>query len=160
MKTSPSFGLQLLCMITLLAPCVGARENPLTPLSTPDNVAPLFALRVGPVTLPEGMRAPFANEVGAPGLAQRTPNGPLPGLTFDTSFACSKWFSQGPGLSTNGDLNISAQAHPTSGGVSAIAPHPTNPNTLYIGMVNGGVWRSYNATSNNVLWVPLTDAQP
>ena len=160
MKTSPSFGLQLLCMITLLAPCVGARENPLTPQSTPDNVAPLFAHRVGPVTLPEGMRAPFANEVGAAGLAQRTPNGPLPGLTFDTSFACSKWFSQGPGLSTNGDLNISAQAHPTSGGVSAIAPHPTNPNTLYIGTVNGGVWRSYNATSNNVLWVPLTDAQP
>src|SRR6185295_15692161 len=84
----------------------------------------------------------------------------LPGLSFDTNFVSMRWFSQGPGLTTNGDLNISAQAHPTSGCVSALAPHPTNANILYIGTVNGGVWRSDNATSNYVVWTPLTDDQP
>src|SRR5262249_44018734 len=65
----------------------------------------------------------------------------------------------GPGLTTNGDLNISPD-FPTSGCVSALAPHPTNSNILYIGTVNGGVWRSDNATSNYVIWRPLTDGQP
>jgi len=116
--------------------------------------------RIGPLKLAPGMgmRPPFASEVaprmGAAGFQAAA----LPGLPYDTSFQCSRWFPQGPGLTTGGDCNIPPN-HPTSGGVSAIAPHPTNPNILYIGTVNGGVWRSDNATSNKVSWRALTDGQ-
>ena len=115
--------------------------------------------RIGPATLPATLRSPFAQEVlptsapGKPTLASL-----LPGLTYDTSFVCQRWFPQGPAPGTNGDLNI-VPDHQTSGGVSAIAPHPTNPNTVYIGTVNGGVWRTDNATSNKVVWKALTDDQ-
>lgn len=39
-------------------------------------------------------------------------------------------------------------------------PHPTNPDILYIGSVNGGVWKTTNATSANPVWHPLTDSMP
>ena len=35
--------------------------------------------------------------------------------------------------------------------------HPTDPDILYIGAVNGGVWRTNNATDSNPTWTPLTD---
>ena len=44
----------------------------------------------------------------------------------------------------------------TSGAVGAIAPSPTDPNILYLGAVNGGVWGSTNAGAS---WKPLTDTQ-
>jgi Abnormal spindle-like microcephaly-assoc'd, ASPM-SPD-2-Hydin len=43
-----------------------------------------------------------------------------------------------------------------NGLVSSIAPHPTNPNTLYIGTVGGGVWRS---ADGGATWSPLFDRQ-
>ena len=41
-----------------------------------------------------------------------------------------------------------------AGRVSAIAIHPRDPNILYVGAAQGGVWRSEN---RGVSWVPLTD---
>ena len=46
------------------------------------------------------------------------------------------------------------------GAVQALAPHPTDPDILYIGAVNGGIWRTGNATATDPDWTPLTDAQP
>jgi hypothetical protein len=152
MKFNSSFpwlGIAVLALTTLPSAIAQMEPPPVVP-------------RIGPVELAPGMRPPFATEVaprkGATGFG---PLGfqPLPGLPYDTAFACSGWFSQGPGLTTNGDLNISSQSHPTSGCVSAIVPHPTNASILYIGTVNGGVWRTDNALSNNVSWRPLTDDQ-
>src|SRR5262249_23014793 len=124
--------------ITLLPAALAQMEPPAVPR------------RIGPVELAPGMRPPFATEVtpriGAAGFQAAAA---LPGLPYDTTFACLRWFPEGPGLTTNGDCNIPPD-HPTSGCVSALAPHPTNPNILYIGTVNGGVWRSDNALSNNV----------
>ena len=37
------------------------------------------------------------------------------------------------------------------------AYHPSNPNTIYIGPANGGVWKSVDSGVN---WIPLTDNQP
>ncbi len=47
------------------------------------------------------------------------------------------------------------------GAINAIAAHPTDPDVIYIGSVNGGVWKTTNATVNNSdpTWTPLTDAQ-
>ena len=41
-----------------------------------------------------------------------------------------------------------------SGRVVSIAPHPTDPNTVYIASASGGVWKT---TSGGALWTPLTD---
>ncbi len=43
------------------------------------------------------------------------------------------------------------------GAVNSIAAHPTNANILYLGTVNGGIWRTHNAMSNDPDWEPLTD---
>jgi hypothetical protein len=43
-----------------------------------------------------------------------------------------------------------------NGLVTAIAPHPTDPNTLYIGTAGGGVWKSEDQGNT---WVPLFDRQ-
>jgi hypothetical protein len=44
-----------------------------------------------------------------------------------------------------------------SGRVTAIAPHPTNGNRIYIGTSRGGVWRTDDAGQT---WTPLGDDQP
>ena len=120
---------------------------------------PEIPRRVGPVPPIPTLRPPFAEEVGTPLGKGLVPGfAPLPGLPLDTSFDSVCWIAQGPGLTKNGDCNI-APDHPTSGGVSAIAPHPTNQNILYIGTVNAGVWRTDNALAASVRWKPLTDDQ-
>jgi hypothetical protein len=46
-----------------------------------------------------------------------------------------------------------------AGAVEALAIDPTNANIAYAGTVNGGVWKSTNATNANPTWAPLTDQQ-
>jgi photosystem II stability/assembly factor-like uncharacterized protein len=47
------------------------------------------------------------------------------------------------------------------GAIQSIAPHPVDPNVLYAGAVNGGVWRTENATDKHPSWRPLLgDATP
>jgi photosystem II stability/assembly factor-like uncharacterized protein len=43
-----------------------------------------------------------------------------------------------------------------SGRVSALAADPRNPNVVYLGAAEGGVWKSTDGGTN---WTPLTDAQ-
>jgi photosystem II stability/assembly factor-like uncharacterized protein len=45
------------------------------------------------------------------------------------------------------------------GAIKAVAAHPTNPDIVYAGAVNGGVWRTTNARDARPTWVQLTDAQ-
>jgi photosystem II stability/assembly factor-like uncharacterized protein len=37
------------------------------------------------------------------------------------------------------------------------ALHPTDPNIVYVGAVNGGIWKTADAMSQNPTWEPLTD---
>ncbi len=41
-----------------------------------------------------------------------------------------------------------------TGAIEAIAVDPTNANTLYVGAVDGGIWKTTNA---GAAWTPLTD---
>src|SRR5262249_35354739 len=46
------------------------------------------------------------------------------------------------------------------GAINSIAAHPTDPNILYVGGVNSGIWRTGNATAASPHWTPLTDNFP
>lgn len=78
--------------------------------------------------------------------------------TFPGAGAPPTWASTGPAAVINGQVEgMSAQSNPVTGAVHAVAPHPTDANILYIGAVNGGVWKTTNATAANPTWTPLTD---
>ncbi|MDX1998077.1 MAG: RTX toxin [Thermoanaerobaculia bacterium] len=68
------------------------------------------------------------------------------------------WIPQGPAPTADAQ----ADALPNkavSGAIQVVAPHPTRANTIYVGAANGGIWKTNNATSQNVLWRQLTDFQ-
>jgi photosystem II stability/assembly factor-like uncharacterized protein len=68
----------------------------------------------------------------------------------------SIWVEQGPGT-----IIIDGIANPPleTGAVQALAVDPSNANIIYAGTVNGGVWKTTNATAANPTWAPLTDQQ-
>ena len=68
------------------------------------------------------------------------------------------WVSQGPSPVTGGQVEGITNS-PVTGAIHAVAPHPTDANILYIGAVNGGVWKTTNATAGNPTWTPLTDEE-
>ncbi len=45
------------------------------------------------------------------------------------------------------------------GAIHTVAAHPTNSKVLYVGAVNGGIWRTLNADSPTPSWRRLTDDQ-
>lgn len=66
--------------------------------------------------------------------------------------AGNTWTPIGPFPIPNGQTTTNAT--PVSGRVTAIAVHPTDPNTVYIGTAQGGVWRSLDGGAN---WTPIFD---
>lgn len=74
------------------------------------------------------------------------------------------WIAEGPAPNSNGqDANVPAETgggpngNPVTGAVEAIAVNPGNPNNVFVGGVNGGIWETTNISANPVAWVPLTD---
>lgn len=68
------------------------------------------------------------------------------------------WIAQGPGPTTDGQVE-GIENLEVVGAVQTVAAHPTAAGTLYVGAVNGGVWKSTNAVSQNPKWKRLTDTQ-
>lgn len=68
------------------------------------------------------------------------------------AFTVPPWQSIGPAPIPHD--GIGGTGVPISGRVTAIAVHPTNPNIVYIGTMEGGVWRSLDG---GVTWIPLMD---
>lgn len=64
------------------------------------------------------------------------------------------WTAEGPGPITSGQA-VAAPNNSVVGAVKAIAAHPSDPNTIYVGAVNGGIWKS---TNGGTTWTPQTDA--
>jgi photosystem II stability/assembly factor-like uncharacterized protein len=62
------------------------------------------------------------------------------------------WTPIGPAPIPNGQTQTTTTA--VSGRVTAIAVHPTNPNIVYVGAAQGGVYRSTDGGTN---WTPLMD---
>ena len=63
------------------------------------------------------------------------------------------WTEVGPAPIPNGQVGTGPQL-PVSGRTVAIAVHPTNPDIVYVGAAQGGVYRS---TNGGTTWTPIFD---
>ncbi|HEY7182280.1 MAG TPA: hypothetical protein VIC84_12715, partial [Blastocatellia bacterium] len=77
-----------------------------------------------------------------------------------TSAVGGKWIAQGPGPTRNGQVENISPNNEVVGAIQTLAPHPTDSSILYVGAVNGGIWRTRNATAASPNWTPLTDNFP
>ena len=68
------------------------------------------------------------------------------------------WTPLGPRPTTGGQVEGLAGKE-VVGAVKAVAAHPTNPRIVYVGAVNGGVWRTRNARNARPTWEHLTDSE-
>jgi hypothetical protein len=68
------------------------------------------------------------------------------------------WTPQGPRPSTRGQVEGIADGE-VVGAIQALAPHPTDTNVLFVGAVNGGIWRTGNALAARPGWTVCTDRQ-
>jgi hypothetical protein len=70
------------------------------------------------------------------------------------------WTAQGPGPIRNGQFENITPNNEVVGAIHTVAAHPTDSNILYVGGVNGGIWRTGNAKAASPHWTPLTDNFP
>jgi len=68
------------------------------------------------------------------------------------------WEDLGPAPATGGQVEGITNRE-VAGAVNTLAAHPTNTDILYAGAVNGGIWRTTNATNASPTWTRLTDNQ-
>lgn len=70
-----------------------------------------------------------------------------------------EWGFLGPSTIPDGqtDQGAGAPRSPVSGRMQSIAVHPSNPDIVYAGAAQGGVWKTHNATAAVPVWTPLTD---
>ena len=68
------------------------------------------------------------------------------------------WEPQGPAGVTGGQVE-NIENLPVAGAVNALASHRENPDVLYVGSVNGGIWKTTSATATVPQWEAQTDAQ-
>ncbi len=81
----------------------------------------------------------------------------LPLVLSGTAHAQSlTWVKQGPGPNTLGQVEKIADRE-VVGAIQAVAPHPTDANIVYVGAVNGGLWKTTNAMSASPTWQRMGD---
>lgn len=89
-------------------------------------------------------------------LTERDQPGPAAHVGAPVDAALANWTPLGP-LAVPGGQTYGGPRILISGRVTAIAPHPTDANTIFLGTSRGGVWRTQDA---GVTWSPLGDNQP
>jgi hypothetical protein len=100
---------------------------------------------VAPAT--QGLDAASVDEeaelTGAAAQLQSLPSPPpAPGINL---IGTANWEEQGPGAVLDGRNVEGIPGTPLIGAIQAVAIHPFNPNIVFIGSVNGGIWRTTNA---------------
>ena len=71
------------------------------------------------------------------------------------------WLQQGSGPIQHAQVTVPPDNFAT-GAVESIAVNPFNSSEIYVGTVNGGIWKTSNADPTNsdaTDWIPLTDQQ-
>jgi photosystem II stability/assembly factor-like uncharacterized protein len=69
-----------------------------------------------------------------------------------------QWIPQGASPNRHGQVENIYDGEVT-GAIQALAVHPTDPDTIYVGAVNGGIWKSVNAMASTPAWRQFTDAR-
>lgn len=69
------------------------------------------------------------------------------------------WIPQGPSPTVFGQVENVVPDDEVVGAIHTVVAHPTNPDVVYIGAVNGGIWKTENATALTPTWTRLTDRQ-
>ena len=69
------------------------------------------------------------------------------------------WVSEGPAPGIGGQETVPPDDQ-INGAIQAIVVDPSNADVMYVASVNGGVWKTTNATAASPHWVPLTDNLP
>ncbi|MFT5496138.1 MAG: subtilisin-like proprotein convertase family protein [Kiritimatiellia bacterium] len=67
------------------------------------------------------------------------------------------WISQGPGPINFGQTENVSPNNEVAGAAHAVAAHPTIADILYVGAVNGGIWKTTNATAASPTWSTTSD---
>ena len=80
-------------------------------------------------------------------------------MLFHVSAVMGQWMAQGPGPTLFGQVENIDGDNPVVGAIHTVAAHPTDPNVLFVGGTNGGIWRTSNAFSSSPNWTPLIDDQ-
>ena len=70
-----------------------------------------------------------------------------------------QWKAQGPGPISFAQVENITPNDEAVGAIHVVAPHPTRSKVLYVGAVNGGVWKTNNAEATQPVWQALTDDQ-
>lgn len=74
--------------------------------------------------------------------------------------AAQSWVAHGPGPKTQGQVEgITITDREVVGAIHDVAPHPSDANTVYVGAVNGGIWKTTDAMVANPTWEKQTDFQ-
>ena len=69
-----------------------------------------------------------------------------------------KWTPQGASPNRHGQVeNIDGEE--VTGSIQAVAVHPTDPAIVYVGAVNGGIWKSVNSMEAVPKWLEMIDAE-
>ncbi|HYR27136.1 MAG TPA: hypothetical protein VEU30_01645, partial [Thermoanaerobaculia bacterium] len=66
------------------------------------------------------------------------------------------WSAQGP-APIYGGQSENIPGNPVTGAINAVVAHPTSADVLWIGSVNGGIWKTTNATNDPPTWTSQTD---
>ncbi len=67
------------------------------------------------------------------------------------------WVDQGPAPVQNGQIENVDPQNQVTGAMHTVLAHPTDADILYAGSVNGGIWKTTNATATSPFWTPQTD---
>ncbi len=69
------------------------------------------------------------------------------------------WIARGPAPTQSAQVIVPPDFE-VCGAISAIAAHPTNADVIYVGAVNGGIWKTSNANVLKPFWLPISDSMP
>lgn len=69
--------------------------------------------------------------------------------------AVTDWTNVGPAPVPGGQT--SGRVDPVTGRIISIAVHPTNPDIVYVGSANGGLYRTTNGSAAQPTWTPMMD---
>ena len=121
-------------------------------------VTPTYAEQTSPP--PEPAPPSIVTEAAKAASRTTSPSSPTTASSISLDPVGPRWIAQGPGPTTGGQVENISPDDEVVGAIHTVAAHPADPDTLYVGAVNGGIWRTRNATAARPHWTALTDHLP